>query len=103
MKKHQRKLKNEAFCKSLIIHKKLISINNNYKTSFHFELPSEANIKLFKSRKKRFRILYGVVPMGEPTSFSFGRSIEFKLFGNISKTPSHKGISLGFGNHRVYN
>lgn len=64
-------------------------------------IPFEANIKWFKSKKSRFRIIYGAIPIGKPTSF--GRSIGFKLVGNISKR-SYVGIGLtfGIGIHKQY-
>ena len=69
--------------------------------SKYIGLPFEANIKWFKSVKKRFRI-YGLIPVGKPTAF--GGSIGFKFFGNISKQ-SYAGIGLsyGLGYHKVYN
>jgi hypothetical protein len=66
----------------------------------YFGVPFEANFKWFKREKKPFRI-YGLLPVGNPTSF--GGSIGFKLFGNISKQ-SYAGIGLsyGLGFHKVY-
>lgn len=63
-------------------------------------VPFEANVKWFKSVKKRF-LIYGLVPVGKPTAF--GGSIGFKLFGNISKQ-SYAGValSIGLGSHKVY-
>jgi hypothetical protein len=68
--------------------------------SEYIGLPFEANIKWFKSVKKRFKI-YGLIPVGKPTAF--GGSIGFKFFGNISKQ-SYAGIGLsyGLGYHKVY-
>jgi hypothetical protein len=64
-------------------------------------IPFEINFNLFKPRKKRFRALYGLVPLGKPTGF--GRSFGFKLYGNIAKT-SYIGIGLtfGYGWHKKY-
>ncbi|WP_299670482.1 hypothetical protein [uncultured Polaribacter sp.] len=56
--------------------------------------PLEIGISWFKSKKERFRILYGLIPVGKPTAF--GRSIGFKLYGNVSKK-SYIGIGLNFG------
>ena len=54
-------------------------------------LPFEVNINWFKNQKERFRIVYGLIPVGKPTSF--GRSIGFKFYGDISKT-----TFVGLGN-----
>jgi hypothetical protein len=63
-------------------------------------LPIELNFKWFKSKKKRYRI-YGIIPVGEPTSF--GRNFGFKLVGNISKNSFvGLGIVYGFGIHKKY-
>lgn len=72
----------------------------NEKSYDYFGVPFEANIKWFKSEKKRFRI-YGLIPVGKPTAF--GGSIGFKLFGNISKQSyAGIGLSIGLGLHKVY-
>ncbi len=67
----------------------------------YFGFPFEINIKWFKKEKKRFRAYYGIIPIGKPTSF--GRSVGFKLYGNIGKY-SYLGIGLnyGFGWHKSY-
>jgi hypothetical protein len=71
------------------------SINSN-----HIGLPFEANIKWFKSRKKRIRI-YGLVPVGKPTSL--GGAFGFKLSGNISsKSYVSLGLVYSFGFHKQY-
>ncbi len=60
----------------------------------------EFNIKWFKRERRPYRV-YMVIPVGEPTGF--GRSIGFKLCGNIS---GHSyfgiGITYGFGWHKYY-
>ena len=68
--------------------------------SYYAGVPFEANVKWFKAKKERFRI-YGIIPVGQPTSF--GGSIGFKVFGNISKN-SYGGLSLvyGLGFHKKY-
>ena len=72
----------------------------NERSYNYFGVPFEANIKWFKSEKKRFRI-YGLIPVGKPTAF--GGSIGFKLFGNISKQSyAGVGLSIGLGLHKVY-
>lgn len=70
--------------------------------SNYIGFPFEVNYKLFKASKKRFRVLYGLVPVGQPTAFA--RSIGFKLYGNFSKV-SHVGIGVNFGLgwHKKYN
>lgn len=63
-------------------------------------LPFEVNIKWFKSKKERYRI-YGLIPVGKPTSF--GNSIGFKLYGDISKTSFiGLGLTIGLGWHKIY-
>jgi len=63
--------------------------------------PIEAGISWFKDKKERFRILYGLIPVGKPTSF--GRAIGFKLYANIARR-SYVGIGVtfGLGWHKVY-
>lgn len=63
--------------------------------------PLEFGMSWFKSKKERFRILYGLIPVGKPTSF--GRSFGIKLYGNIAKR-SYVGLGLtfGLGWHKVY-
>ncbi|WP_242927638.1 hypothetical protein [Pontibacter vulgaris] len=64
-------------------------------------LPFEVDLKIFKSNKDRFRILYGLVPIGKPTAFS--RSIGFKFFGNVSRNSyAGLGITFGLGMHKTY-
>jgi len=60
----------------------------------YFGMPFEVNILWFKSTKQRYRAVYGLVPIGKPTGF--GRSIGFKLYGNISKH-SFIGLGMTFG------
>lgn len=63
--------------------------------------PFEINIKWFKSKKERFRVMYGLIPIGKPTSF--GRSIGFKFYGDISKTTFvGLGLTYGLGWHKNY-
>ena len=64
-------------------------------------IPWEVNWHLFKGRKKRFRLLYGIIPVGKPTSF--GRNIGVKLYGNIGKfNYIGIGITSGIGWHKKY-
>lgn len=66
----------------------------------HVGVPLEVNFKFFKSKKDRYRI-YGMIPVGKPTSF--GRSVGFKLIGNISKYSFiGVGLTFGFGFHKKY-
>lgn len=70
-----------------------------YQKSIGF--PFEFDIKWFKRKRERFRIVYGLIPVGKPTSF--GRSIGFKFYGDISKTTFvGLGITLGLGWHKKY-
>ena len=85
--------------------------NNNFQSKYrdennqiykynkvHYGFSYEINIKWFNSKKERYRI-YMLVPVGKPTSF--GRSIGFKLLGNISNH-SYLGfaVTYGFGYHK---
>lgn len=76
--------------------------NRNYRTTENYVgFPFEVNYKWFKSEKKRYRILYGLIPVGKPTSF--GRNFGFKLIGNISKNSFiGLGIVAGLGVHKKY-
>ena len=58
-------------------------------------------MSFFKSKKERFRIFYGLIPVGEP--ISFGKSFGFKLSANIAKK-SYIGLGLTFalGWHKIY-
>lgn len=68
--------------------------------STHIGFPFEANIKWFKSRKKRVRI-YGLLPVGKPTGL--GGAFGFKLSGNISsKSYVSLGLVYSFGFHKQY-
>ena len=81
-------------------------INKDYKypiydTQQSIGLPFEVNIQWFKRKKQRFRLAYGLIPVGKPTGF--GRSIGFKLYGDISKTTFvGLGITFGLGFHKKY-
>ena len=76
-------------------------VNNHKNSEFFLGFPFEINIKWFKKKKKRFRAYYGLIPVGKPTSF--GRSLGFKLYGNIGKV-SYVGLGFnyGFGWHKTY-
>lgn len=63
--------------------------------------PYELSVKLFKAKKRRFRVFHWLIPIGKPTAF--GRSIGLKIFGNFSKRKYYgAGFSYGFGWHRKY-
>jgi hypothetical protein len=67
----------------------------------YFGFPFEGEIRWFNAEKKRFRVFYGIIPIGQKTSFC--RSFGFKLVGNLSKR-SYVGIGLvfGLGVHKQY-
>ena len=60
----------------------------------YYGFPIEIGTNWFYSKKKRFRVLYGLIPLGKPTGF--GRSLGFKLYANIAKK-SYVGLGLNFG------
>ena len=63
--------------------------------------PMEAGISWFKNKKKRFRVFYGLIPVGKPTSF--GRSIGFKIHANIARRSYvGMGLTFGLGWHKKY-
>lgn len=63
--------------------------------------PIEVGLHWFKAKKKRFRVFYGLIPVGKPTAF--GRSFGFKLYANINKRPYvGLGINFGIGWHKKY-
>ncbi|MEM6517016.1 MAG: hypothetical protein AAF688_12595 [Bacteroidota bacterium] len=67
----------------------------------YIAFPFELNFRLFKATKKRFSLLYGLIPIGEPTGF--GGSFGIKFFGSLG-TFNYVGIGLnfGFGFHKKY-
>lgn len=67
----------------------------------YMAIPYEVSFKLFKRDKSRYRVLYGLIPIGSPTAFS--RSFGVKLFGSLGKE-SYLGIgfTFGFGWHKKY-
>lgn len=70
-------------------------INGNIKTNdFFVGLPLEVGMTFFKSKKEKLRVLYGLIPVGKPTSF--GKSMGLKLYANIAKR-SYVGLGLTFG------
>lgn len=73
-----------------------IRIQNNY-----IGVPFEVNFKFFNAEKERYRVFYGLIPIGKPTAFT--RSFGLKLYGNFGKV-SHLGIgiNIGLGWHKKY-
>ncbi|NBL65005.1 hypothetical protein GV828_07310 [Flavobacterium sp. NST-5] len=72
-----------------------------YKENY-FGVAYEFNIKWFKKDKKRFRALYGIIPVTK-RKVAFGRSVGFKLVGNFSRNNYiGLGMSYGFGWHKKY-
>ena len=70
-------------------------------TSTYIGLPYEFTIKWFKKDKERYRILFGLIPVGKPTAL--GRSYGLKLYGNISKNIfAAIGLASSFGYHKKY-
>lgn len=64
--------------------------------------PLEIGVSWFKPKKERFRLLYGLIPVGKPTAF--GRSFGIKMYANITKRPYFGiGLSFGLGYHKKYN
>jgi hypothetical protein len=63
--------------------------------------PIEMGMHFFNAKKEKFRVLYGLIPLGKPTSFA--RSYGFKLYANIAKKSYiGLGISIGLGWHKIY-
>lgn len=78
--------------------------DSNYiqKRKDFFGVPFELSLKFFKNIKRRLRLYYGIIPVTKQ-KVAFGRSIGFKLVGNLSGA-SYTGfaISYGFGCHKKY-
>ena len=69
--------------------------------STYVGLPYEFTIKWFNRDKERYRIFYGLIPIGKPTAL--GRSYGLKLYGNISKNSyAAVGLASSFGYHKRY-
>lgn len=77
---------------------------NNLKMEFKYYyvgLPFEITFNVFKNKKRRYRIVYGIIPIGKPTSF--GRSFGIKLYGNLGRFNYFgAGITSGLGWHKKY-
>jgi hypothetical protein len=64
-------------------------------------VPIEVGVSWFKSKKDRFRVFYGLIPVGKPTAF--GRSFGVKMYANFTKrTCFGIGLSFGLGYHKKY-
>jgi hypothetical protein len=79
--------------------------NDNYDqevVQYSIGVPFEINLKFFKGEKSRFRAYYGLIPIGKK-KVSFGRSVGFKLIGNIVNN-EYFGLAFtyGFGWHKKY-
>lgn len=68
--------------------------NSKFITESYVSIPFEINFRLFQSRKKKFRILYGLIPVTRPTGFA--RSFGLKLYGSLGKF-NYFGVGLNFG------
>lgn len=67
----------------------------------YMAFPYEISFKFFKREKSRYRIIYGLIPVGKPTGFS--RSFGIKLFGSMGKESYFGlGLTFGLGWHKVY-
>lgn len=65
----------------------------------YWGVPFEANVLLFKAKRKRFRLL-GLLPVGRPTLF--GGSIGVKVAGNFSRySYAGAGMTYGLGGHQA--
>jgi hypothetical protein len=70
-----------------------LSPSGQHIESTYVGVPFETNVLWFKAKKERYRI-YGIVPVGKPTSL--GGSVGFKLAGNVSQH-SYMSLALVFG------
>lgn len=76
------------------------NIAYKYRKSY-IAIPFEINFNLFKGEKRPYRILYGLIPIGKPTSF--GKSFGIKFFGSFGEYNYYGlGLNLGFGWHKKY-
>lgn len=86
---------------NLIKFKETINDERIAQRNSYIGIPFEVNFNFFKKEKKRYRAIYGLIPVGKPTSF--GRSIGLKVFGNFGEY-NYFGIGLnsGLGWHKKY-
>ncbi|QTD39228.1 hypothetical protein JL193_08330 [Polaribacter batillariae] len=76
--------------------------DKNLNETFNYiGFPLEIGVNWFKPKKKKFSVLFGLIPVGKPTGF--GRSFGVKLYANIAKK-SYVGLGLNFslGWHKKY-
>ena len=89
---------------SYVDYKCLVNIDDKFyfRQQHLIGIPFELNVKFFKKEKRRLRLYYGIIPVTRK-KVAFGRSIGFKLSGNISQANYLSfGISYGFGCHKKY-
>jgi hypothetical protein len=86
---------------NLIKFKETINDEKIARRNSYIGIPFEINFNFFKKEKKRYRVVYGLIPVGKPTSF--GKSIGLKVFGNFGEY-NYFGIGLntGIGWHKKY-
>ncbi len=71
------------------------------RSPYYLGFPFEASMIVFNKIKRRYRIIYGLIPILKPTALS--RSIGLKIIGNISKQSYvGLGLNIGVGYHKVY-
>ena len=77
-----------------------IQENNSISKNQFYGLPIEIGFLSFNKNKERYR-LYGIIPVGKPTSF--GRSTGIKIVANIAER-SYIGLhlSIGLGYYKKY-
>jgi hypothetical protein len=86
---------------NLLKYTKVVNDDNIKFRKSYIAIPFEVNFNLFKSEKRRFRVLYGLIPVGKPTAF--GRSFGVKLFGSLGKFNYFGfGLNFGLGFHKNY-
>lgn len=78
-----------------------LSVGASCNSSNRIGIPFEFNLKFFKNKKKPYRLLFGLLPVGKETAF--GKSLGLKIYGNIEKS-SYIGIAIayGLGWHKKY-
>ena len=85
---------------SLVNKSECIDSNTKLESAF-FGVPFELNYIYFNKKRAPYRIIYGLIPIGKP--IAFGRSIGFKFYGTISKSPVFGiGVSTSIGWHKHY-
>ncbi|MCG1035166.1 hypothetical protein [Polaribacter sargassicola] len=78
-----------------------LKIDSEETIDYFVGFPLEIGFSWFKPKKEKFRVLYGLIPVGKPTSF--GRSFGVKLYANVAeKTYIGIGLNFGIGWHKKY-